>query len=88
MFPGLTSTKHRILIANKYLSHKHKGIMGLDGVAQSIMCLATDACLTADPGVVSLNPARSHTFMEIDHETILRSLSSLPLNHSRRVVVS
>ena len=31
--------------------------------------------------------AQSHTFMEIDHEIILRSFSSLPLNHSRRVVV-
>ena len=27
-------------------------------------------CLTADPGVVSLIPAWSHTFMEIDHEII------------------
>ena len=31
-------------------------------------CLATDASLTADPGVVSSIPARSHTFVEIDHE--------------------
>ena len=34
------------------------------------MCLATDASLTADPGVVSLISARSHTFVEIDHEII------------------
>ena len=33
-------------------------------------CLATDACLTADPGVASSIPARSHTFVEIDHEII------------------
>ena len=39
-------------------------------VAQSVKCLATDACLTADPGVTSSIPARSHTFMEIDHEII------------------
>ena len=39
-------------------------------VAQSVMCLATDACLTADPGVTSLIPVRSHTFVEIDHEMI------------------
>ena len=26
--------------------------------------------LTADPGVASLIPARSHTFVEIDHEII------------------
>ena len=39
-------------------------------VAQSIRCLATDACLTADPGVASSIPVRSHTFVEIDHEMI------------------
>ena len=35
--------------------------MGL--VAQSVTCLATDACLTADPGVASPILARSHTFV-------------------------
>ena len=30
-------------------------------VVQSVTCLATDACLTADPGVTSLIQARSHT---------------------------
>ena len=39
-------------------------------VAQSVTCLATDVFLTADPGVVSSIPARSHTFVEIDHEVI------------------
>ena len=39
-------------------------------VAQSITCLATDACLTADPGVASSIRARSHTFVEIVHEII------------------
>ena len=39
-------------------------------VAQSVTCLATDASLTADPGVASSIPARSHTLMEIDHEII------------------
>ena len=39
-------------------------------IAQSVGCLATDACLTADPGVASTIPARSHTFVEIDHEII------------------
>ena len=59
-------------------------------IAQSVTCLATDACLTADPGVTSSIPARSHTFVEIDHEIIstVRSFSFLPLIHSRRVVVS
>ena len=39
-------------------------------IAQAVTCLATDACLTADPGVASSIPARSHTFVEIDHEII------------------
>ena len=39
-------------------------------VAQSVRCLATDASLAADPGVVSSIPARYHTFVEIDHEII------------------
>ena len=46
-------------------------------VAQSVTCLATDACLTADPGVVSSIPARSHTFVEIDHE-IISTVNLLP----------
>ena len=37
---------------------------------QSVTCLTTEACLTADPGVSSSIPARSHTFVEIDHEII------------------
>ena len=39
-------------------------------IAQSVTCLATDESLTADPGVTSLIPARSLTFVEIDHEII------------------
>ena len=39
-------------------------------VAQSVTCLATDASLAADPGVASSIPARSHTFVEIDHEIV------------------
>ena len=39
-------------------------------IAQLVTCLATDACLTADPGVASSIPARSHTFVEIDREII------------------
>ena len=39
-------------------------------VAQSVTCLATDACLTADPGVASSILVWSHTFVEIDHEII------------------
>ena len=50
--------------------------------------LATDACLTADPGVASSISVRSHTFVEIDHEMISMVILLLPLIHSRRVVVS
>ena len=39
-------------------------------IAQSVTCLATDASLTADPGVASSILAWSHTFVEIDHEII------------------
>ena len=41
-----------------------------DCVAQSVTCLATDARLTVDPGVASSIAARSHTFVEINHEII------------------
>ena len=56
-------------------------------VAQSVTCLATDVCLTADPGVVSSIPARSHTSVEIDHE-IISTVILLPSADSRRVVIS
>ena len=44
---------------------------GIPGrVVQMVTCLATDACLTAEPEVASSIRARSHTFLEIDHEII------------------
>ena len=46
----------------------------LGRIAQSVTCLATDACLSADPGVASLIPAQSHTFVEIDHEIIFTDI--------------
>ena len=42
---------------------------------------------TADPGVMSLIAAQSHTFVEIDHE-IISTVILLPSYDSRRVVVS
>ena len=45
-------------------------------------------CLTAYSGVASSIPARSRTFMKIDYGIILRSFSSLPLMHLRRVDVN
>ena len=41
-------------------------------LVQLVTCPATDACLTADPGVASSILARSHTFVEINHEIISR----------------
>ena len=37
---------------------------------QSVTCQAIDASLTANSGVTSSIPARSHTFAEIDNEII------------------
>ena len=52
-------------------------------------CLLTlNASLTADPGVASSIPARSHTFVEIDHEIISTVILLPSADHSRRVVVS
>ena len=50
-------------------------------VAQLVTRLATDSSLTADPGVGSLIPAWSHTFMEIDHE-IISTIICLPSTES------
>ena len=50
-------------------------------ITQSVMLL------TADAGVVSLIPARSHTFMEIEREIIFTAVL-LPFADSRSVVVS
>ena len=46
-----------------------------------------DMCLTEYPGVASLIPAQSHTFVEIDQEIISTAIL-LPSPDSRRVVVS
>ena len=64
-----------ILSCNFSLSDCHFSLVFLEGkvtssYSQSVTCLATDACLTADPGVASSIPARYHTFVEIDHEII------------------
>ena len=47
----------------------------------AITCLATDANLTADPGVVSSIPAPSLTLVEIDHE-IISTVILLPSTES------
>ena len=55
--------------------------------SQSVTCLATDACLTSDPGVPSLIAARSNTFMEIDHE-IISTVIFVPSAESFKKVIS
>ena len=47
----------------------------------SVTCLATDGSLTAVRGVVSLIPARSYTFVEIDQE-IISTVILLPSTES------
>ena len=58
-------THDKVICCGIYVEIKNTG-----RVAQSVTCLATDACLTAYPGVASSIPVRSHTFVEIDHEII------------------
>ena len=50
-------------------------------IAQSMTSLATDVCLTVDPGVVSSISDLSHNFMEIDHE-IISTVILLPSTES------
>ena len=57
-------------------------------VAQSVTCLAIDACLTADPGIASSIPVRSHTFVEIDHEIISTVILLPSADLFKKVVVS
>ena len=59
------SALHQIKTISRIATYHIPGL-----VAQSVTCLVTDAKLTADPGVASSIPARSHTFVEIDHEII------------------
>ena len=62
------SSPHRSIQVSTHTHLMNSNILGR--VAQSVTCLVTDAKLTADPGVASSIPARSHTFVEIDHEII------------------
>ena len=52
-----------------------------------IYIYTAETCLTADPWVASSIPARSHTFVEIEHELISTAILLL-FSDSRRVVVS
>ena len=75
----------------RHIEHMHEGVYNFclhrfywnqpGRVAQSVTCLVTDAKLTADPGVASSIPARSHTFVGIDHE-IISTVILLPSTES------
>ena len=54
-------------------------------IAQSVACLTTDVCLTADPRVASSILAWSHTYVEIDHE-IISTVILLPSAESLKKV--
>ena len=64
---------HNLNLFKIILKIKKKILLGC--VVQSVMCLATDASLTADPGVANSIPFPSHTVVEIDHEIISMVMS-------------
>ena len=67
----LDQYKHHVVVKlHSVVSFARSQNKELGRVAQSVMCLATDLSLTADPGVASSFLARSHTFVEIDYEII------------------
>ena len=68
---GASAIKSYVFCPNSFVAIINLYLSELPGcIVQSVMCLATDASLTADPGVLSSIPTRSHTFVEIDHEII------------------
>ena len=84
-FPGFI---YQSLHGTAVLLLSLSGYIAVPGrVAQLVKCLTADMCLAADPGVSSSILARSHSFLEIDHEIISKAIL-LPSPDSRRVVVS
>ena len=61
----LLAVKRIVSMRHTYDHQKHTGPRSAVG-----KCLATNVCLTADPGVASSIPAWYHTFVEIDNEII------------------
>ena len=55
--------------------------IGLDYIVIRGRIAQSVTCLTADPGFASSVPARSHTFVEIDHE-IISTVILLPSDDS------
>ena len=56
-------------------------------MSKGLVNLQSVTCLTADKGVATSTPTRSHTFVEINHEIISPAIL-LPSADSRRVFVS
>ena len=73
----------KLTIGTKSINSNKPNLLLLGHVAQLVTCLATDASLTADPGVASSIPAQSHTFVEIDYE-IISTVILLPSTESFR----
>ena len=75
----------------KFYHHQKLNCKYASYVSQITRLRSAVGNMSADPGVASLIPAWSHTFIEIDHEIISTAIllpSFHPLIQSRRVVVS
>ena len=70
MSNGLDPDQDRHSVGPDLGPNRLQELSALGSLAQVVSCLATDASLTANAGVVSLIPARSHTLVEINHEII------------------
>ena len=84
----ISQPKHVLVLKRTVSMREKKSQLYTPGhLAQSVACPTADSFLTADQGVASLILARSHTFVEINHEIISMAIL-LPSADSRRVVVS
>ena len=88
----LCSSSIMIILGMYWLGDKSVQIFSNDSILQSIQLPGPIAqsivCLIADPGVMSLNPAQPHTFMEIDHIMFSMVILLLPLIQERLLSVT
>ena len=66
----LTFIKLRTLFCLFYISGPLRQVFTGPRSAVEEQCLTIEPCLPADPGVASSIPARSHSFVEIEHGKI------------------
>ena len=85
IWPNKSTLSYKCLLGTVCVAYTNFQTTSCD--AQSVTCLTADKSLAVDPGVASLIPAPSFTFMEIDHEIISKAIH-IPSPDSRRVVVS